>query len=387
LEPNANHFYNNLSDTDTSLAQLMLQKELFKAVPSDWHVIVTDIKGSTNAVANGLHETVNLVATGSIVAVLNLAYKANITVPFFFGGDGATFIVPESIFQPAMQALLTYSENTLENVGLALRAGAVSVADIYQEGHHLLISKIKISTTLTIPVLLGTGLSYAEKIIKEEDYLFYCEKDEDCVPDLDGMQCRWDKINPPKKDNEIVTLLIIAAEGIEQSEAFRKVFLVLDEIYGVPRHRQPISVSKLKLNTSFSRLGSEMKAKIGHISIWKFINTWVTNLYGFIYFRTGKGLRYLKRLVEMSDTLVIDGRINTVISGTEQQRLQLNKELDLLEKNGFILYGMHVSASAVMSCYVRDLEDGHIHFVDGSEGGYTKAAGILKNKLKGLYSR
>lgn len=387
MELNANHFYNNLSDTDTSLAQLMLQKELFKAVPSDWHVIVTDIKGSTNAVANGLHETVNLVATGSIVAVLNLAYKANITVPFFFGGDGATFIVPESIFQPAMQALLTYSENTLDNVGLSLRAGAVSVADIYKEGHHLLISKIKISTTLTIPVLLGTGLSYAEKIIKEEDYLFSCEKYEDCVPDLDGMQCRWDKINPPKKDNEIVTLLIIAAEGIEQSEAFRKVFLVLDEIYGVPRHRQPISVSKLKLNTSFSRLGSEMKAKIGHISIWKFINTWVTNLYGFIYFRTGKGLRYLKRLVEMSDTLVIDGRINTVISGTEQQRLQLNKELDLLEKNGFILYGMHVSASAVMSCYVRDLEDGHIHFVDGSEGGYTKAAGILKNKLKGLYSR
>ena len=387
MEPNANQFYNNLRDTDTSLAQLMLQKELFQAVPSDWHVIVTDIKGSTNAVANGLHETVNLVATGSIVAVLNLAYKANITVPFFFGGDGATFIVPESIFQPAMQALLTYSENTLDNVGLSLRAGAVSVADIYKEGHHLLISKIKISTTLTIPVLLGTGLSYAEKIIKEEDYLFYCEKDEDCVPDLDGMQCRWDKINPPKKDNEIVTLLIIAAEGIEQSEAFRKVFLVLDEIYGVPRHRQPISVSKLKLNTSFSRLGSEMKAKIGHISIWKFINTWVTNLYGFIYFRTGKGLRYLKRLVEMSDTLVIDGRINTVISGTEQQRLQLNKELDLLEKNGFILYGMHVSASAVMSCYVRDLEDGHIHFVDGSEGGYTKAAGILKNKLKGLYSR
>jgi hypothetical protein len=384
LEPNSDHFYNNLADTDISLAQLMLQKELFKAVPSDWHVIITDIKGSTKAVANGLHETVNLVATGSIVAVLNLAYKANITVPFFFGGDGATFIVPDSIFQPAMQALLTYSENTLDNVGLALRTGAVSVADIYKEGQHLLISKNKISTTLTIPVLLGTGLAYAETIIKEENYLFSCERDEDCVPDLNGMQCRWDKINPPEKNNEIVTLLIIAAEGVEQPEAFRKVFVVLDEIYGVPRHRQPISVSKLKLNTSFSRLGSEMKAKIGHISVLKFINTWVTNLYGFIYFRTGKGLRYLKKLVEMSDTLVIDGRINTVISGTEHQRLQLSKELNLLEENGFILYGMYVSASAVMSCYVRDLEDGHIHFVDGSEGGYTKAAGMLKTKLKGF---
>lgn len=382
MEPNTNNFYNNLTDTDISLAELMLQKELFKAVPSDWHVIITDIKGSTKAVANGLHETVNLVATGSIVAVLNLAYKANITIPFFFGGDGATFIVPDSIFQPAMQALQIYSENTLNNVDLTLRAGAVSVADIYKEGQHLLISKIKISTTLTIPVLLGTGLAYAEKIIKEEDYLFFCEKDDECVPDLNGMQCRWDKISPPKKNNEIVTLLITAVGNIEQAEAFRKVFLVIDEIYGVPRHRQPISVSKLKLNTSFSRLGAEMKARIGHISIWKFINTWVTNLYGFIYFRTGKGLRYLKKLVEMSDTLVIDGRINTVISGTEHQRLQLSMALNLLEKDSFILYGMHVSTSAVMSCYVRDLEDGHIHFVDGSEGGYTKAAGILKVKLK-----
>lgn len=364
----------------------MLQKKLFKAVPSDWHVIITDIKGSTTAVSNGLHETVNLIATGSIVAVLNLAYKANITIPFFFGGDGATFLVPDIIFQQAMQALQVYSENTLTNVDLTLRTGAVSVADIYKKGEDLSLSKIKISTTLTIPVLLGTGLAYAEKIIKGEEYSFLCEKDDECVPDLNGMQCRWDKISPPKKNNEIVTLLIIATENIAQSEAFRKVFLVIDEIYGFPRNRQPISVSKLKLNTSFSRLGSEMKARIGHISIWKFVNTWITNLYGYIYFRTGKGLRYLKKLVEMSDTLVIDGRINTVISGTEHQRLQLSKALNLLEKESLILYGMHVSTSAVMSCYVRDLEDGHIHFVDGSEGGYTRAAGILKEKLKRLTS-
>jgi hypothetical protein len=84
----------------------------------------------------------------------------------------------------------------------------------------------------------------------------------------------------------------------------------------------------------------------------------------------------------MSDTLVIDGRINTVISGTESQRMQLTIALDSLEKEGVLLYGMHVSSSAVMSCYVRDLEDGHIHFVDGSDGGYTQAAGILKRKLR-----
>jgi hypothetical protein len=361
---------------------MMLQKKLFKEVPEDWHVIVTDIKGSTDAVANGLHETVNFIATGSIVAVLNLAYKANITVPFFFGGDGATFIVPVTILQAAMQALQLYSANTRERVGLELRAGTVSVAELYKSGHQLLLGKIKISTTLSIPVLLGGGLAYAESIIKGEDYLFHCDTKDDCELDLNGMQCRWDKISPPKKDNEVVSLLIVAAERVEQSNAFRKVFLIIDDIYGVPRHRQPISVSKLKLNTSFSRLGFEMKARTGDIPPWEFLKTWVTNLYGYIYFRTSKGRQYLKKLVEMSDTLVIDGRINTVISGTESQRMQLTIALDSLEKEGVLLYGMHVSSSAVMSCYVRDLEDGHIHFVDGSDGGYTQAAGILKRKLR-----
>jgi hypothetical protein len=104
-------------------------------------------------------------------------------------------------------------------------------------------------------------------------------------------------------------------------------------------------------------------------------------LYGYVYFRTQSGRKYLKSLVEMADTLVIDGKINTVISGTIKQRKALQQALDELEQEGTILYGLHISSASIMSCYVRDLEDGHIHFVDGSEGGYTQAAKILKAKL------
>jgi len=83
----------------------------------------------------------------------------------------------------------------------------------------------------------------------------------------------------------------------------------------------------------------------------------------------------------MSDTLVIDGKINTVISGTVKQSKVLRVVLDALESDGKIVYGMHISGASIMSCYVRDMKDGHIHFVDGSEGGYTKAATVLKAKL------
>jgi len=84
----------------------------------------------------------------------------------------------------------------------------------------------------------------------------------------------------------------------------------------------------------------------------------------------------------MSDTLVMDGRINTVISGTEEQRQKLFKILDELEAEGEIIYGFHISNASIMSCYVRDMKDDHIHFVDGAEGGYTKAAGVLKGKIR-----
>lgn len=376
-------FYYQLPCSTLPLPELLKHDQLFQQVPADWHVIITDIKGSTKAVLNGQHESINLIATGSIVSVLNFVFKKGITIPFFFGGDGATFLVPSSVLDIAMELLLLYKENTMLNFELDLRVGTLPVQEIYNAGHELQISKFNISESFSIPVVLGNGLSYAERHIKAEDYLFSEQGKGDSGNELDlsGMQCRWDKIGPPENSNEIVTLLVIAASGKSQSLVFSKVITYIDDIYGDPKKRQPISVAKLKLKSTFSRLGLEMRAKIGKIRVLELIHTWLVNLYGYIYFRTESGKHYLNRLVEMSDTLVIDGKINTVISGTGAQRIKLLKALDVMEKSGEIVYGIYISNDAVMSCYVRDLEDGHIHFVDGSEGGYTQAAMVLKAKL------
>jgi len=374
-------FYNQLPEYKLPLAELIRNEDLFYQVPQDWHVIITDIKGSTKAVIQGQHETVNLLATGSIVAVLNFVFKRGITVPFFFGGDGATFIVPPSVLDVLMDLLLLYKENVLLNFGLELRVGTLPVQQIYSKGNELRISKFNIARSFSIPVVLGTGLSYAERLIKAEDYLFAQQGDVTEVLDLSGMQCRWDKIGPPENSSEVVTLLVVSGKNRTQSLVFSKVVALLDDIYGEPRKRQPISVAKLKLNTTFNRLNREMRARMGEIRFFELIRTWLINFYGFIYFLTAHGKDYLNRLVEMSDTLVIDGKINTVISGNDTQRLKLLRALDILEKEGEIIYGVHISNDAIMSCYVRDLVDGHVHFVDGSEGGYTKAAMMLKAKL------
>jgi len=376
-------FYTDLPVNNIPLSDLFEKTDLFYNVPNNWHVVVTDIKNSTQAVKSGKHENVNLIATGSIVSVLNIAFKANITVPFFFGGDGATFIVPPAIIEQVMKALFVYKRNTLNNFELELRAGAVSVAYIYEQGYQLKICKYCFSETFPIPVVLGNGLSFAERTIKGTEN----ELPESADPeelDLTGMQCRWDKIAPPSEADEVLSLLVVALQEDKQPEVFKKVMQHMDAIYGEPRIRQPISVPKLKFRTTFNRLEKEMQLRFGKLKFFELLRNWLVACYGYIYFSTQKGKTYLNSLVEMSDTLVIDGKINTVISGTAAQRIKLQEVLNGMEADGDLFYGFHVSNESVMSCYVRDMVDSHIHFVDGAEGGYTKAAGFVKQKLSGL---
>ena len=124
-----------------------------------------------------------------------------------------------------------------------------------------------------------------------------------------------------------------------------------------------------------------MKAKLGGYKPLYLIQKLATTLLGSFYFKTKKGKTSLQQLVELSDTLVIDGRINTVISGTAEQRKELETALGELEEQGLIWYGLFVSRESVLSCYVRNMHEKHIHFVDGSDGGYTRAAIMLKKKL------
>jgi len=374
-------FYTRLPVNEIPLRDLLTEEHLFYRVPETWHVIITDIKKSTLAVEQGKAETVNLLATGSIVAVLNIAYKAHLTVPFFFGGDGATFIIPESILTVTLQALRIHQENTDKNYRLSLRVGSVAVSDIYKEGHLLRITKLRASQLFSIPVVLGDGLTYAEKIIKGENYSLDLTSSKLSALDLSGMQCRWDKIKPPQDYDEVVSLIVTAKESEKQAEAFKKVIDKLDEIYGEAERRKPISVPMLKLKSTLEKISQEMRVRFGGYRPIYLLNKWITSLLGHFYFRTRKGRQYLVQLVDLSDTLVIDGKINTVISGTLQQREQLIAALNELETQGFIHYGLFVSKESIMSCYVRNLNEDHIHFVDGSEGGYTKASVMLKRKF------
>jgi hypothetical protein len=231
----------------------------------------------------------------------------------------------------------------------------------------------------SIPIVIGEGLEFAERLVKTGDNDLADEESNQESLDLSGMQCRWAKIQPPEPEFEVVSLLVFARKN--QRDVFARVFSLIDEIYGTPAKRKPISIAKLKLTTAVARIGLEMKTRFAEVKPVYVIGAWLRTLMGFFYFRTKTGKKYLTKLVDMTDTLVVDGKINTVISGSIEQRERLENSLSDMEKRGDVVYGIHVSSESVMSCYVRNLNDRHVHFVDGAGGGYTQAAKMIKKKL------
>jgi len=73
-------------------------------VPDDWYVMITDVRGSSEAIAAGQYKEVNLLGASSIIAVLNVL--PGVEIPFIFGGDGASLVVPPVHLAAARQALL-----------------------------------------------------------------------------------------------------------------------------------------------------------------------------------------------------------------------------------------------------------------------------------------
>ena len=380
-DTDSRHFWSEVPHQSIPVARLMAEADRFCDVPADWHVVLTDVKKSTQALSDGQHHLVNLVATGSIIAALNIARRADIRVPFFFGGDGATLVVPECLVAPILVALNQHRDNTRRNFGLELRVGSVPVASIYAVGHRLSMAKVRMSESFTIPVVLGQGLQHAERVIKGEDYMPPMPAVDESL-NLDGMECRWDSIRPPKDQQVVLCLLVTVRDAARQGAVCSHVLKLLDDIFGPPQARSPVAVERLRLKPTFGVMLRESRARKGGLNPGYMAAVWLRTLIGYIYLRyVEAGRNYLNGIAKLSDTLMIDGRINTVIAGTADQRRRLVAELDRMEAADDIRYGLHACEESVMCCYVRDRQNDHVHFIDGLGGGYTLAATALKQKL------
>jgi len=378
-------FYQHLPAHSLPMPEL-LRAENFRPAPPDWWVVIADVRDSTAAVESGRHNDVNLVAAGALTAVLNVAREARLEIPFFFGGDGGTLIVPDAIADAAVRALRLHCENVSRRMGLDVHHGAVCLEDVYGAGRRLEMAKSRLGYGFSKAVVVGDGLQWAEHLVKGRD-ADASATSKKAPPNLQGLECRWDRVRPPAAEREVVCYLIEACDAAQQVDVYADVLRETDKIFGAPEVRNPLSVRGLKLLLSGEKMRREMMVRYGRWKWRYFAAEMFKTAAARMLLKRGKKLggfdggRYLQEVVANADTLTLDGRVNTIICGTPAQREAFLQYLDAHETAGRLRYGHHVNRESIMTCYVEARAEKHIHFVDGSDGGYTAASRQLKAKL------
>jgi hypothetical protein len=361
-------------------------------VPHDWWIVIADVIGSTKAIEAGAYKTVNTIGVACIAAVVNV--DRNIDLPFLFGGDGATFAVPDDIVNRVEIALRGAQKLSRESFGLNLRVGFVKVADLVNQGFWVRLGKLQLSAHVTQPVLSGRGWEEAERHVKSAGVLGVRRVNElDGLADasFEGFECRWQGV-PSFNEHKLALLVCAISKNAESNLAtYQLVLEKIQEIYGDVVQYHPLQAQAMRLTFNPKLLAHEWRVRTSQFAIKKRISYLAKMLFqnfaGMILFarnmdtETTKWSAYRDELVENSDFRKFDGMLRIVMDGSEVQATALQSFLDDEHQAGRLAYGMHKSREALITCIVQSVNGNHMHFVDGSDGGYALAAKGLKQQL------
>lgn len=366
----------------------------FFPVHPDWYIVITDIMGSTQAIEAGRYKDVNILGVSSIIAILNRA--KNLEIPFVFGGDGASLLIPPSLFLDAKQALLATQDMAKREFNLGLRVGIVPVATVRDANYDVRVAKVRVSPKYTQAVFTGGGLTYATELVKNpETSEIYSLSSSGIIPqaDFSGLVCPWQDI--PSQHGEILSLIVMATANQDQEDTsiYQEVLKKIYKIYGGATNFHPVNFERIRLSLNRKILYKETQVVHQSQSWWhKQFSLWqkllkilvakISIKLGLIDWQTNK-----KSIVADSDYQKFDDILRMVISGNSGQREKLIRYLETQYNAGKLVYGFHVSDRALMTCLVYKSQGSHTAFIDGADGGYALAAKILKEKLnsgKGL---
>ncbi len=364
----------------------LVDDDAYQALPPDWTVVLTDVTGSTVAVQEGRYRDVNYVGAASIAAVLNAAGRADL--PFVFGGDGATLVVPPEFLGPALAALAALQEHAVERLGLALRVGAVPLAEVRAAGHEVAVARYQASPRYAQALFRGTGLGWAERQVKHPDTAVRFASRAAPAAGEDpyaGLECRWRDVKSP--GGETVSLLVEAV-GDDRDATYREVLDALSRTFG-DETAHPVAIDRLQLSASPAKLGPEVRLRHPGDPFAR-VRLWALSLLGRVLIRFGLETsetdwdRYPKLFRGSTDYRKFDGVLRMVLAGGPAERAALEAVLERLHRAGRLAYGLHVSDRAVLTCLVYKRMGQQVHFVDGAGGGYTQAAVGFKRRLREL---
>ena len=179
--------------------------DCYQELPKDWWVVITDIKASTAAIEQGRYRDINSLGGCTVAAILNAVKPTSI--PYTFGGDGATFCIPPLHLEAVGTALRGCIKLAKDSFNLELRAALVPYSAIKPTA-KVLVARYAKSDGLHQAIFVGGGLNEADKQIKLTSQWHVELTKGEAKADLTGFECRWNRIVSPQ---EVTVSLIVHA--------------------------------------------------------------------------------------------------------------------------------------------------------------------------------
>lgn len=355
----------------------------YRPAPDDWALAVTDIVGSTTAIAEGRHKTVNFVAATAIAALKNLC--APQPIPFLFGGDGAVVMVPPSHADAARRELARLRGLAAREFGLRLRAGIAPVSLLRRFGSDVRVGRYEPSPGNHFGVFLGGGVGMLEAAVRGrgDATLVHAAAideslDDGAPPDLSGLSCRWDELR--SRRGKMLTLIVQGASDP------RAIHAAVTQLAAPQSDARPVRLETLATRWPPQGLMLEARARRrgGSLAI-AVLRVLVDSFVGWALLTSGRragtfdAARYRREITGNTDFCKHDDTLCFVV---DCPRAAIGPIRDCIERFAAtqpLRYGIHVSDTALMTCLVTSASQNlHVHFVDGGGGGYTSAATQMK---------
>jgi hypothetical protein len=369
----------------------------FAPLPADWHVATCDVRDSTRAVEAGNYKHVNTVGASAVTAMLNAA--GAIDIPFIFEGDGSAFCVPPQLLEDAKAALLKTQEVAKKSFGLDLRVATIPVAEVRRAGLDILVARVRVSENYIQAAFAGGGMAYADRTMKDPKTASRCEVKPGSVAargSLEGLECRWQDI--PSLHGETVSLMVraLARDPGAAAALYREVIAKVHEIYGSDEACHPLTPPALQLAPTLNarQLGNEVGVRAadrGRFGKWLWLMRvrWLVVL-GWFLMRFGLRTqetdwsRYKETLYRNTDVRKFNDIYRQILAGDAAQREALDAWLAERYAKRELVYGLHVTDRAHMTCLVFNYSGRHLHFIDGADGGLFLAAKQFKERAAKL---
>ncbi len=362
--------------------ELTLDRHFVRA-PDEWFVVMTDVVGSTQAIEAGRYKDVNTIGAASISVVSGLLGR---DVPCMFGGDGATLLVPPDVIDRVLDGLRRLQRLSRNQFHIELRVGRITVGEVHRTGHAIEVAKHELRAGKCTAIFRGGGLSEAEKRIKGEASAYCVEAATDGDLELTGLSCRWNAL--PSRRGRIMALLV-RSQMEPAARVYDELLAELNRIYdGQLDETNPVRNESLSYRSAADCIQAEARfhTRKGTLSYLKRLLEIAASVLVFKYrlpplvFDAG---RYQASMREHSDHRKFDDMLRMILDCSDEQIEAIRTYLETQRLEGKLCYGIHLSDTALMTCFVQDIQDGqHIHFIDGGDGGYTMAAKQLKEQLR-----